>query len=71
MTASAGIASTEGSPERDAADLLHEADLALYRAKRAGRNRAEIELRHTGIARDEACRIPMLVPHNSYALIEQ
>ena len=48
MTASVGIASTEGDLERTSDDLLREADLALYRAKRAGRNRAEMELRHAG-----------------------
>jgi diguanylate cyclase (GGDEF)-like protein/PAS domain S-box-containing protein len=37
-TASVGIAVTE-DPERDADDLFREADLALYRAKEAGRDR--------------------------------
>jgi diguanylate cyclase (GGDEF)-like protein/PAS domain S-box-containing protein len=40
-TLSVGIASTADG-QRDAGDLLHEADLALYRAKDRGRDRAEV-----------------------------
>jgi len=40
-TVSVGIASTADS-QRGAQDLLHEADLALYRAKGRGRDRAEV-----------------------------
>jgi diguanylate cyclase (GGDEF)-like protein/PAS domain S-box-containing protein len=40
-TVSVGIASTADS-QRAAEDLLHEADLALYRAKDRGRDRAEV-----------------------------
>jgi diguanylate cyclase (GGDEF)-like protein/PAS domain S-box-containing protein len=52
-TISVGIAWTNDS-RRDAEDLLREADLALYRAKDRGRNRAEVfdeELRTTAVGR--------------------
>ncbi len=52
-TMSVGIASTADS-QRDANELLHEADLALYRAKDRGRDRAEVfdeELRTKAVGR--------------------
>jgi diguanylate cyclase (GGDEF)-like protein len=39
VTASVGVASFTPRPEQSAAALLNAADEALYRAKRAGRNR--------------------------------
>src|SRR5262249_16243849 len=41
LTASIGIALYDG-PEEDPAELLHEAEIAMYRAKRAGADRIEI-----------------------------
>ena len=38
VSASFGIASTQQAPTATAAELMHAADAALYRAKRAGRN---------------------------------
>ncbi|MQQ08868.1 diguanylate cyclase [Epibacterium sp. SM1979] len=39
ISASAGTTLAKGAPPRDAATLIHEADLALYAAKNAGRGR--------------------------------
>src|SRR5262249_47035724 len=41
LTASIGIALYDG-PEEDPGELLHEAEIAMYRAKRAGADRIEI-----------------------------
>jgi len=41
VTLSVGVASSSGWQQADAQTLLHAADAALYRAKRAGRNRVE------------------------------
>jgi diguanylate cyclase (GGDEF)-like protein/PAS domain S-box-containing protein len=52
-TVSVGIAFTQ-DPTRAAEDLLHEADLALYRAKARGRDRAEVfdeDLRTAAVGR--------------------
>lgn len=42
VTASLGVACWPESGEGDAADIVHRADVALYRAKQAGKNRVEI-----------------------------
>ncbi len=70
MTVSAGISSTEGDSDRSSDDLLHEADLALYRAKRGGRNRAEVELRQSA-ARGGISRVPIPSPKFTRISIEQ
>jgi len=38
VTISVGVALTTDFPNRDADDILHAADMALYAAKEAGRN---------------------------------
>ena len=43
VTFSAGVASADDVNSFDAADVVSRADAALYRAKRAGRNRVEAE----------------------------
>jgi diguanylate cyclase (GGDEF)-like protein len=60
-TVSVGIVCTEET-SIVVSDLLARADIALYRAKRAGRNRVEVlasNFRHTGLTRLDA---PALVP---------
>ncbi len=42
LSFSIGVASSEGSPSIEATTLLRDADLAMYRAKRAGRSRYEL-----------------------------
>ncbi|MGH9444009.1 MAG: GGDEF domain-containing response regulator [Thermoanaerobaculia bacterium] len=42
VTVSAGISTSEASGLATPEEMIHAADLALYRAKRAGRNRAEV-----------------------------
>jgi diguanylate cyclase (GGDEF)-like protein len=49
ITASAGVACTQGVD--DGADLLGEADAALYEAKRSGRNRAVVHPGRAGLAK--------------------
>lgn len=44
VTTSAGVADLAMLPSRDATMLVHAADVALYRAKRAGRNRIEVAM---------------------------
>jgi two-component system chemotaxis response regulator CheY len=48
LTASLGIAITDGLKPSDADVLIAAADEALYRAKKGGRNRAELALEHSG-----------------------
>jgi len=48
LTVSIGLASLNPALPEDPASLLRRADAALYRAKRAGRDRAEIDLRVVG-----------------------
>ena len=43
ITFSAGVAAADERNEYDAGDIVQRADQALYRAKRAGRNRVEME----------------------------
>ena len=43
ITFSAGVAAADESNDYDVADIVNRADQALYRAKRAGRNRVEME----------------------------
>ena len=42
LTISCGVAEWSGAPEETGTDVLRRADAALYKAKRAGRNRIEI-----------------------------
>ena len=39
VTISAGVAALRAHPEQQPTELVHQADLALYRAKAEGRNR--------------------------------
>jgi diguanylate cyclase (GGDEF)-like protein len=53
VTASFGVAACDGSPAETPEGFLHRADVALYEAKEAGRNRVEVATAMaTGPARD-------------------
>jgi diguanylate cyclase (GGDEF)-like protein len=51
ITVSIGVAALRG-PELDGSTLLHEADLGLYRAKAAGRNRVAVGTHHNDATPD-------------------
>jgi diguanylate cyclase (GGDEF)-like protein len=65
VTISVGVALSNDFPARDADDILHAADMALYDAKESGRNCVRVAKPGMLVREDETARAqsPVLVSH--------
>jgi diguanylate cyclase (GGDEF)-like protein len=62
VTVSLGATALTGSPGGEAVEMLHQADLAMYRAKRAGRNQVQFGLHATASATTDPTLAESILP---------